>query len=291
MKLLLVGVAMAGCLSSAPPVRATITPPQIGITDPGAEPRRVVTFDIPLHHPEHVEAFVDLTTHVGDQQRIQYPTVRMLATYEALDRAIDGTERISFQVDRATYDGEISDPKIRSQFEGRMERLRHYHTTYRMTPYGVITHDPLPPGEKPDLDETLEALDAGGVVFPGQPIGVGATWAVSQTASIGNVEFHRKMTFHLRALDDASATVDIETEQNAPRQTIAAEPNASVELLSAHAAGRSYGLYPLRGLAATGGSHTASDIYLSLVDHGFMVKVGSQSVTELKVRPAAPDAR
>lgn len=99
----------------------------------------------------------------------------------------------------AIYDGDVPDPKARQTVEAEVAALRRTERRYRLTPSGI------------EADGTKDAAGAGvDIRFPDAPIGMGAVWRVTSTYAIKGVKFNRTAIYHLRGLDDATATVDVE---------------------------------------------------------------------------------
>lgn len=104
-----------------------------------------------------------------------------------------------------------------------------------------------------------ESMRASSVVFPDEPVGVGATWDVMSRMTISGIMWDRKTTYILRALDDSTASVDASVVMRASSQALRVEPNASTRLTSATASSSAELTVPLRGLVTTGASRGTSE--------------------------------
>jgi hypothetical protein len=268
--------ALVACGGSQKGVQV-IAAPTLTVVDDGDQPQRVVRIDVPVHTRERAEEHIDSVV-AGHESRVQYPTVRMWSTYEVTDVAVDGTMTVHVTADRATYDGDIPDPKARQTVEAEVAALRRTDRTYRLSPSGVQTHDGAP------KDADISKVD---IRFPDAPIGIGAEWRVTSAFAIDGVKFNRTANYHLRGLDDATATVEVVFEADAPKQVIEMNPTNSVELTRGHAAGRGTYKIPLHGLVVTGGGMITSELAMSIAQQG-LGRIGLEQTIEEQttIKPA-----
>ena len=290
MRRLLVLLAACGGAQPAGPPR----PPTLTVADAGAEPRRIVRYDVPPHTSARVELHEDLTlaqsvTNTVLEQaasHVAFPTVTILQRAEVTEALPDGSVLVRTDTERATYEGTIPDTAIGAQFDRTMRYLRRRHTTYRLAPDGTVADVHIDDGGKRPHDTSGLGEPDVPIVFPPTPIGVGATWTLTQTQLGGGIQWHRTLTCHLRALDDTSASVEYETTSSAPSQPLWVEPSRSTKLTTAHASGGGHLLIPLHSLAPTGGSHATSEATLSIIDKDLRIETTIQTQLETQVRPA-----
>ena len=290
MKRALLLLAACGGAQSPPPP----PPPTLVVNDPGAEPRSVVRYELPLHTSERAEVHTDLTLAQSvtntvleeGSSRVAFPTVTVVQRFEVTDTHPDGSVTIRVDNDRATYEGTIPDGKIAGQLDRAMDYLRRRHETYRLEPDGTRTDVHVDDaGSRPHDTSGLGETDVG-VVFPPTEIGVGATWTRTQTQRIGGIQWQLTTTYHLRSLDDVGASVEYEATGGASAQPLWVEPSRSTKLISGTISSGGHILIPLHGLVAPGGSHTTSEATLSIVNKDLRIETTLQSELENQIRPA-----
>lgn len=101
------------------------------------------------------------------------------------------------------------------------------------------------------------------------------------------MRWQRTATYHLRALDDATASIEFEVSAGAPEHALYVEPNASARVTSGSAIASGQFLVELRGFGVTGGAHATSEINLSIVNHALRVTSTLQNESSFTVKPAA----
>lgn len=252
--------------------------PELVVRNAGAEPRRIVRLDIPAHADEHAEvrlALVDATSFTNTNldsgsHDVRLPELAISEHAQVTSALPDGSAwiRIAFEDARA---GALADAALRPDLDRATAFYRKHHITFRLLPDGsridVVGALDVPPALDLD-DKTL-------VTFPSTPIGVGAEWSITRWVERNRVQWFVTYTYRLRALDDASATIDADVHAGAPSQRLAYEPahsrsfsGNSLRLTDGTITGRSQLVVPLHALIPSGHAHVDTSAELQLANHG-----------------------
>ena len=281
--LLLAGLAACG---SSPPKTRVIAPAMLTVQDAGAEPRRPLRREIPLHTKEREQAQVNTTiertvenaVRETGSARVQMPTITLVGDTEVTAVDPDGTMTIHYETERATYAGDVADPKALRAIEAEVAALRNLKITYRLSPQNVPRYD--------NTSQMADLLSQGTVRFPDEPVGVGAAWTVTSKVSLAGVEWERRTTYHLKALDDASASIEIDLDATAPKQTLAQDSHGAVVVSGGHETGHALYMIPLHAIVTTGSGRDVDDIAMQMVRNDHRVRASSHTEEELAVKPA-----
>jgi hypothetical protein len=237
------------------------TTPQLELTSHGTVPREVIRFRATANTTERAEltlkvrSWTTFENTVLEQGHVDvdFPAVRVRGPMTVTEASPNGDAAISFVVDDAELLDDVVDPQLRAAIVARTEALRGIQASWRRAPDGSIT--PIASRSKEEWKDIGQWLADVAIRFPEQPIGIGATWRVSSAFQTGEVRGLRVVTYHLRDRDDASVTIDAETEMRAGDQVLSTEPNATRHLRSGRGTGTYHGVVSLRGVIADGQAH------------------------------------
>lgn len=98
--------------------------------------------------------------------------------------------------------------------------------------------------------------------------------------------WQRTATYHLRALDDGTASIEFEVSASAPEHDLYVEPNATAKVTSGSAIASGQFVVELHGFGVTGGAHETSEVNLSIVNHALRVTSTVQNESSFTVKPA-----
>jgi hypothetical protein len=281
--LLVLGLVACG---SSPPKTRVIAPAVLTLDEAGAEPRRVVRREIPLHTKEReqqqintrvVQTLENTVLETGDA-RVQLPTITLIGDVEVTAVEPDGTMTVRYEAERATYLGDVPNPKVRRVVEAEVAALRKMKTTYRLSPQNVPSYDTKSP--------VGDLISQSAVRFPDQPIGVDAVWTVRSTVSVRGIVWERHATYHLKALDDAGASVEIDADATAQNQVLESDSHSSTRVTSGHETSHGLYLIPLHGLVATGGGKDTDDVSMQMVRGNLRVRTSTHTENEMMLEPA-----
>ena len=240
--------------------------PHLELTSSGAEPREVIRFQATTNTTERAELTLKLRTRttfentVLEQGRtdVDFPAVRVGGPMTVTEASPNGDAAITFVIDEVELLDDVVDPRMRAAMVARTEALRGIQVSWRRAPDGAIT--PIAGSAKEEWQDIAEGLAAAAIRFPLEPIGIGATWRVSSTFQAGEVRGLRVVTYHLRDRDDATVTIDAETELRAGDQALSTEPNATKHLRSARGSGTLHGVVALHGVIAESQAQTRLEL-------------------------------
>lgn len=251
----------------ASPVSPTTTVPAVKVLDSGRAPRKVLR----LHFVEGATTTLDLSLDLdvaqkgdGAPQALNSPVIR--ETVRFTTERVDGTEAdISFLFTAASVDRTGTDLTGAEHLEltADLQQLVGLGGTGRVNDRGTFTafgYD-LPDGLDSDVTATLrqieQQLTAVALPLPIEPLGVGARWRTTTTATLAGIALDQVTTYEITGLTDSGVSYRSTTRQQAAAQPIdpATMPaGTSARLVSAEVTGTGTGTMDLDSLAATSSS-------------------------------------
>lgn len=274
---------LAACGGAQPASRPQ---PQLVVRDAGAEPRRIVRIEVPANADERAEAHLTLsvtrsvtnTVLETASKSVTYPELAFTQRWRVTERLPDGSARIRVDTEDVRA-GAVVDPKVKHDVDVVIEFLKHRSASFRLLPDGTHAEQHVA-----DIDLPIAADNV--MVFPPTPIGVGAEWAVTQMPTLGGARWIFTYTYHLRALDDANASVELEVSAIAPRQSLSTDPRNSTTLTDGSSTASGQLLIPLHALVPTGGSHADTTTTYQLVRRDLRIETSTHVSQDSQIRPA-----
>ena len=294
-RVLVLAIAV-GCGSQAPHVAKP--EPSITVVDVGAEPRRLLRYELTPDATERMEltskirmrtAFTNTVLETG-QSSADFPTIKNVNLIMVTSLGADGLASVRSEVENITVLDDVVDPALRARTEADVAQLKGSRVSWRMTPSGRISDVAVEapnasPSRRNRLSNLADAVRETSVMFPAAAIGIGATWQVTSEHSSAGVTWNRTATYRLKALTDSSATIDAQFVMRAPSQALSVEPNASTKLTSGTSNANGELIVPLRGLVATGSAQGTSEMNLLIVRGRLRITSTVQTETLLSVKP------
>lgn len=184
------------------------------LVDPGAEPRAVIVAE-----PSQDQQSATLTTESTIVQQIDAaapqdfstPALTMPMTATSSETQGADTLDIAMTLGAATTPDATLQASL-SPTEGSSARL----TTTASGAVTALTIDPSPDARdiaRSAVEQALSQAVYRAVPFPAEPVGVGASWTVTQEV-VSGISLKQTTTVTLKALDDGVATVDVAVEQS-----------------------------------------------------------------------------
>ena len=286
-------LVLVGCGGPGPVAPSA---PSLVVRNAGAEPRRVVRIELPAGADEHAESLVDLsitssTTNTvleTGTKAVTFPTITLREHWKVLETLPDSSARIVVENDRVTTESDVPDPKTQAMFDRILERLRHRRDTFRLLPDGSRADVHIDDGraQSPDLQGAESDVD---VIFPSTPIGVGAEWVVTRPLASNGVQWHDTRTYRLRALDDATASVELQVVADAPPQALSVTPTSSTKLTVGKLGETGQFIIPLHGLVRTGGAHFDAEMRMQLVRKDLRIETAMHLQRAEQIAPVPTD--
>jgi hypothetical protein len=269
--------------------------PELAVRNAGAQPRRIVRLDIPAHADEHAElrlALADATSFTdtnldSESHDVRLPELAISEHAQVTSALPDGSAwvRIAFEDARA---GALADATLQPELDRATAFYRKHHITFRLLPDGSRTDVS---GDR-DVPPALDLDDKTLVTFPSTPIGVGAEWSVTRWVERNRVQWFVTYTYRLRALDDATATIDADVRAGAPSQTLARESthsrsmrSNSLRLTDGTITGHSQLVIPLHALVPTGHAHVDTSAELQRVNYFGRTETKERISQTLQIAP------
>jgi len=294
-RVLVLAIAI-GCGSK--PLHVTKPEPSITVVDVGAEPQRLLRYELTPDATERMEmtfkirastAFTNTVLETG-QSSADFPTIKNVTLIKVTSLGADGLASVRSEVENITVLDDVVDPALRTRTQAEVAQLKGSRVSWRMTPSGRISDVAVDapnasPSARHRLSTFADAVRETSVIFPVAAIGIGATWQVTSEHSSAGVTWNRTVTYRLKALTDLSATIDVQFVMRAPSQALSVEPNASTKLTSGTSSANGELIVPLRGLVATGSAQGTSEMNLLIVRGRLRITSTVQTEMQSSVKP------
>ncbi|MEA2685078.1 MAG: hypothetical protein QOE93_273 [Actinomycetota bacterium] len=243
-------------LSTADPATTVPIPeePVVTLDDPGANPRRLLVLRVKPGTTTTSAVVsrvgVDLTIDGELLPTGVVPGTRMVLTHRVDTVDPDGSVHYTITVtDAMAEDTPGADPDVVAEVHRAVQQLvglegigsvdgHGGHVTASFDTAGIRNRS---------LRETLDSVSSqvAGLAapFPVEPVGVGARWTVTSTATIAGITMDLSTTYTLRAAFGATYELDVVQDGDAPPgpaaiPNLAAGTTATVERFTLHGTGR-----------------------------------------------------
>ncbi len=223
-------------------------------------------YELALHTTERVQLDYDsrstmsfaVTNTRAQQRSSELPTTSYVTRYEVTSVEPTGDAVVAFDLEDVRVEGEVSDPRMRKRVDAEIESLQHWHGSWRISPSGRISDVQLAPTTQTVLAEAAEPAQ-GAPVFPDSAIGIGARWQVISQNTFLGVTWNWTASYHLVALADDVATLDVDDELRAGSQTLSVGPNELAKLTEGSGHVTRQLTVPLRAPVALGNVHATTE--------------------------------
>ena len=262
-------------------------PPQVTVTDPGAEPRTLMELSptagdtVALDMRMASEAAQTLD---GVPQQGQQIPPMLMGMELTVDEVTDDEVTVSLVYDKAEF--ESDDVAL----QRALESLVGVTGTVTTTRSGAFVDgsidtsglDPMMAQAIGQLDTQLEQLS---MPLPAEPVGVGAVWTTTSEIDSSGVVFCNVATYRLTEFDGDAYTLETELEQQAEPTTIE-DASGSIEVVDGSGSGTGTSRGSLAFPIAVDGSSTATTSILLRADDGTdQGEVGTEISLEMQISP------
>ncbi|MEA2828021.1 MAG: hypothetical protein QOG43_2460 [Actinomycetota bacterium] len=227
-----------GSSSSSEPSAATSTAPpaptttvaessRVVLDDAGAQPRQALA----LRVAAGTRSQVAFESRIGLEMTIDgetVPTGALPATSLVLDEVIDkvdadGTAHYSVTFEKVTVVGGAgTDPEVVSQTQAGLSELEGLTGTGTFAPHGggqTLSYDTASI-TNPTLRSTIASISSQvgnlSAPFPAEPVGVGARWSTTSTATINGITMNTTTQYTLRSRTGDRYELDFSQTADAP---------------------------------------------------------------------------
>jgi hypothetical protein len=216
--------ALLGCKSSEPPAPA-VTLPELQLVSAGSEPRRVLRYRPAKGTRAAFELAIDLEVDAGGMGA-PMPTFAFELELAVDDVLADGRAALRMTVTDASV-REAPGSMTPQPFAGPVEATRGLVVTATMSPGGKLSDATLA-GEATSLTADAQAqvasligsLEQVAMVFPPDPVGIGAVWRSSRAITQSGIRMTAVNTVTLTAIDGDTLSYEIDSTVHGPDQTI-----------------------------------------------------------------------
>ncbi|NOY93062.1 MAG: hypothetical protein GXP55_17905 [Deltaproteobacteria bacterium] len=254
--------------------------PEITLLDAGAEPRRVLRYQIPEGATERIQVSQRVETTISlEGHRMGSPTALPIVTRVSFGPASitqSGGVITPFRVDAMELGrGEGMAEAAQRAAAAAVEPLVGTTGSLQTDARGRVIRSNIdvPPGVTPQMASTLEnmrkAMVDAGVPFPEQAVGVGARWQVRKRIAQGGLQIETVATYTLQELTADGGRLDRLLSGSAPPQPFPATPDGSTaELESLTLRGGGETRFSFTQLASPSNSWVEIDIQARIRSRG-----------------------
>ncbi len=192
----------------------------IQLKDAGAEPRKRLHYQL----EEGQAAKMDIEMEMAMRQKVHGRTntmapmkMAMRMAFGAATRTDDGNLRLDFSLEKVDM-GALGNAPGAAE---RLEQLEQLSGWVVMTPHGCAVDmgidlpDGLPDGMAQFNAEIKKSFSQMPMIFPEQPIGVGAEWEIAMPMSMYGMTLEQTLAYKLVELDGTRGKLEISIEQKA----------------------------------------------------------------------------
>ncbi len=247
----LVLVMVLSCVGSCAPLPVPPPPagprPAVQLLEPGEPPREVLRYKFQRGAVELEEVSVKVTATIfGPGHAVKAndtPTMEVKTRATVAEVLPDGDAHLAHVFEGATAhgDGNIP-PAARNELTDMLSKLAGVRAWSRRSPRGdetelIFDEESIAPGAREIIDSMRRSSNDGSVLFPDEEVGIGAKWAVSTRAKIGNgMIVDRTITYTLTRRSGSTAEIDFTIQLSGEEQPLRSVPGA--KLTSLKGAGR-----------------------------------------------------
>ncbi|TDC50839.1 hypothetical protein E1212_13910 [Jiangella ureilytica] len=244
-------------------------PPQVTVTDPGAEPRSVMELSPTAGDTVELDMRIlseSTQTLDGEAQPPQQIPPMIFGLAVTVDEVTDEQISMSVVYDRAEF--ESDDPQLQATMES-MVGLTSTVTTNRSGVFidGTIDTTGVDPALGAAIGQMGAQLEQLAMPLPTDPVGVGAVWDVTTAIDSNGVVFCSTTTYRLTEFDGDAYAFETEVTQQAQPTTLE-QGTATIEVLEGTGTGSGTSSGSLSFPMAVSGSSTGSNSILLLVEDG-----------------------
>jgi len=212
---------------AAAPAPAPAPPPAgLVLLDPGAEPRRVLRYDIAPGTQQRFEVVVDQTAKMaqGPMPEMKLPTTQLSGTIVFAPRAAEGAMPYALTIDKVDFLDTPGASMSAAQLRQMVGPLGGVKATAVLDPQGTIHGFQIDLAKlPPQTQKMLEGMtyDQMAARLPEQPIGKGARWRVVQHVVRGAIRLVQTTDVELVELRGNRARLKNAVTIEAPPQKVA----------------------------------------------------------------------
>jgi hypothetical protein len=277
----------------------TVAPPEVTILNAGAEPRRELRYRFTEGSAESAAMDIDMRLNMsmaGIQiQEMALPTIRMLVDLGPIVVANDGSARYDFEISSAELiENADTDPMVATALRTSLGQMPSFSGWARIDSRGATLDGEinLPGAVDQQLsqvfDSTRQSLQQMSAPLPAEPVGVGASWQLTQNVESGGFSVVQTATYTLVSRDGDDVVLDLVLTQNAPAQTTelpGMPPGLDANLDSLEASGTGQMQIDLRRFVPVADSTLDMAMQLSIAMQGQSQQIGMSLRMDLGIAP------
>ncbi|MDH5491523.1 MAG: hypothetical protein OEY14_06175 [Myxococcales bacterium] len=278
------GSSAGGSDAPGEAAQASSTPPgpPIQIANHGQEPRQLLRFDLDRFGEErgHLETRMQLETRVGGNLVPigggAIPTLRFPLQGRTMGISPEGYLRYELILGRVeVVPDPNTNPAVVAELSAGFADWPTVTSTGMMASNGFIlgerTH--IPPGTPANIRQALEssakANQSVSVLFPNEPVGVGAVWSASQPIEGGGIHFEQEATYRLRSIEGDRVVLDLGLRQRASAQPMPApDPSMTLQLDSLAGSGSGTLAIELHRMLCTSSATFTLEMQMTITTNG-----------------------
>ncbi len=229
---LVVGLpAVAGDNPSNSPAVHSASAPSVELIAPGTDPRNELRYapEIGVRQTVRMEIKLQLNGTVGEQSLPSLPTPTVSMQMDLYPQSIESngdikytSEIISALLKDETGTDETVTSRMRETLSSIVGVKGQGVTSSRGFNKSLSFEAPATADSNviEMLRSTEQSIQQLGAPFPAEPVGIGASWRVSNETTLNGVKIFQSSTYTLESLNNGEATLSVTVSQAADRQAI-----------------------------------------------------------------------
>jgi hypothetical protein len=200
---------------------------QIKIVEPGAEPRQTLRFHPVADEKQQGTVTVKMSMGMGIESQMQTTKMPPINVSVAVTPTSVNKDGIAYEMVIEEI-GIADDPGAMQEMVKAMresiQKVKGLKIDVVMTDRGVVrkTEAKIPAGTdaetKSSMEEMRQSLAEADIIFPEEPIGLGAQWQVKQKVKSDGITIDQTSTYTLNALEGDKVTISGAVVQTAANQ-------------------------------------------------------------------------
>ena len=220
-------LAQTAASSGYPDIGAPVV---VAVQSPGAEPRRPLRYVFTKGKQESMTMDMAMGMAMNmagmSMPAMNLPTMHMTVRATTTDVSATGDGSMNMVVTDAQWVSGGADPALLAALQSAGDSLNGMSYGFTMNNRGIGAAGNLDVSRISNaqvaqmLGSMTSAMQSMSVPLPEESVGVGATWEIRQSLSVGGIHSDQRMQVELAALDDTGCTLTLQTTQTAPPQPV-----------------------------------------------------------------------
>lgn len=220
-----------GTTTTEAPVAAPVDGPIVELVDAGAEPRTELRLAIADGTMETM--VTDMTQSISqevDGTPLSAVTTSVVTETAIAVATVDGGFQLSSEV-TGMEAGPEADPAVVAAMEDAAAQMIGLITVATLDERGIVLDQQTSDSGNPTVDQMVDSVAGISAPFPAEPVGVGATWTVTQVLDLAGVLTTQTATYTVVELDGSTLVLDATVAQSVEPDSKLVQGGISLDVL------------------------------------------------------------